>query len=278
MLERRSGVDLRFVRQVASTPWPTRRLPHEPGPATQPPKTVQKPSSAPESIPPAVDRLGFYRLLASIPALASYRAKVIAVVVVGTLLLASLLVLAIVPGAGRMSAITLIVLVVLFAAGSAAALVWALGRLLAPLDPATDSIDDVSLEGPLARVDLPGSDAAAQILRGVQALVAHRVAAQRREAESRPRRADLTVEPARGARACAGADRSRDPAWPRDSRARRGRERFHRVQRPACDRIVVKGSEESLRLARARHRACRAARDDRCAGRRRRGGARARSR
>ena len=111
-------------------------------------------------------------MLASVPALATFRAKVTAVVLVGTLVPAFLLVLAIVLGAGRISAITLILLVVLFTAAGAAGLLWALGRLLVPLDLATESIDDVALERPLKRVDLPGSDAAAQILRGVQALVA----------------------------------------------------------------------------------------------------------
>ena len=159
--------------------------------ATQPPKTVRKSSTALYSAPRVVDRLGFYRLLASVPSLSSYRAKIIAVVLIGTLLPAFLLVLAIVLGAGRMSAITLIVLVVLFAAGSAAALVWALGRLLVPLDLATESIDDIALERPLARVDLPGSDTAAQILRGVQALVA-RVEALLDDAKQNRDRDELT--------------------------------------------------------------------------------------
>ena len=162
-----------------------------PTPPVQSPKTVPKSSIAPDTASRAVDRLGFYRLLASVPVLSSYRAKVIAVVLVGTMLPAFLLVLAIVLGAGRMSAITLIGLVVLFAAGSTAALVWALGRLLVPLDLATDSIDDIALERPLARVELPGSDAAAQILRGVQALVA-RVEAQLSDAKQNRDRDELT--------------------------------------------------------------------------------------
>jgi diguanylate cyclase (GGDEF)-like protein len=139
---------------------------------TQAPKPDTRPESAPSAAPQAIDQLGFYRVLASVPALSTFRAKVTAVVLVCTLLPAFLLVLAIVLGAGRISAITLILLVVLFTAAGAAGLLWALGRLLVPLDLATESIDDVALERPLARVDLPGSDVAAQILRGVQALVA----------------------------------------------------------------------------------------------------------
>ena len=139
-------------------------------PSTRPVKAVA-PADGPETAP-KVDRLGFYRVLASFPALASFRAKIIAVVLIGTLLPAFLLVLAIVLGAGRISAIALIVLVVLFVAIGLACILWALGRLLVPLELAAESIDDVALERPLARVDLPASDTAAQILRGVQALVA----------------------------------------------------------------------------------------------------------
>jgi len=139
----------------------------KPAPSTQIPKTA----TGPAAVPRAIDRLGFYRLLASFPALASFRAKVNAIVLIGTLLPAFLLVLSIVLGAGRISAVALIVLVVLFIVAGVAFTVWALGRLLVPLDLAAESIDDVALERPLARAELPGSDAAAQILRGVQALV-----------------------------------------------------------------------------------------------------------
>ena len=139
----------------------------KPATLTPAPKKVTEPAAGPRSI----DRLGFYRFLAGFPALAGFRAKVNAVVLIGTILPAFLLVLAIVLGAGRMSAVALIVLVVLFTAAGAAFIVWGLGRLLVPLDLATESIDDVALERPQGRVELPGSDAVAQILRGVQALV-----------------------------------------------------------------------------------------------------------
>jgi diguanylate cyclase (GGDEF)-like protein len=141
-------------------------------PSTQPPKSLTTRAGAPATPPQALNRLGFYRALASFPALARFRAKINAVVLIGTLLPAFLLVLAIVLGAGRISAIALIVLVVLLIASGTACILWALGRLLVPLDLATESIDDVALGRPLERVDLPGSDTAVQILRGVQALVA----------------------------------------------------------------------------------------------------------
>ena len=58
-------------------------------PLIQTPKTATEPAAVPRSI----DRLGFYRVLASFPALASFRAKLNAVVLIGTLLPAFLLVL-----------------------------------------------------------------------------------------------------------------------------------------------------------------------------------------
>lgn len=132
------------------------------------------------------DGLGFYRVLAGIPALSTFQAKLTAVVLVGTLLPAFLLVFLIVVGAGRMSGLALIALVVVLTLAGVLAMLWAIRRLLMPLDIAADAIDDVALERPLKRVDLPGSDAAAQIMRGVQALVARNqtlVTESRRERE-----------------------------------------------------------------------------------------------
>jgi len=118
------------------------------------------------------DGLGFYRVLAGVPALSTFRAKVVAVVIACTFVPAFLLVFAVVVGAGRMSGLALIACIVVLAVAGTSAMLWALQRLLAPLEIAVEAIDDLALERPLARVDLPGSDAVAQILRGVQALVA----------------------------------------------------------------------------------------------------------
>jgi diguanylate cyclase (GGDEF)-like protein len=118
------------------------------------------------------DGLGFYRLLAGIPALSTFRAKVMAVVIACTFVPTFLLVFLIVVGAGRMSGLALIASVVILAVGGAFAMAWALRRLLAPLEIAADAIDGLALGHPLPRVDLPGSDAVVQTLRGVQALVA----------------------------------------------------------------------------------------------------------
>jgi diguanylate cyclase (GGDEF)-like protein len=118
------------------------------------------------------DGLGFYRVLAGIPALSTFRAKVTAVVIACTFVPAFLLVFLVVVGAGRMSGLALIASIVLLTAAGMSAMLWALGRLLAPLELAAEAIDGLALERPLPRVDLPGSDAVAQILRGVQSLVA----------------------------------------------------------------------------------------------------------
>jgi hypothetical protein len=67
--------------------------------STQPPKTVTKAEETSRRIvPQVVDGLGFYRILASFPALATFRAKVTGVVLVGTLLPAFLLIVAILLG------------------------------------------------------------------------------------------------------------------------------------------------------------------------------------
>lgn len=114
--------------------------------------------------------LGLYRLLASFPLLASYRAKFTAVVLAATLLPAFLLVLALVLGAGRLGLVTLIALVVLLALVAAWLLLRAIDRLLVPLDLAEAAVDDVAFGRPVARTDLPGSDTAAQVMRGLQGL------------------------------------------------------------------------------------------------------------
>ncbi len=124
--------------------------------------------SAPASPP---DRLVFYRILASFPLLESFRAKVYVVIGLAFAVPLFLTLLAIVLGAGRMSVLMLFVLftsLVLLGCGFA---LWALDRLLEPLD-ATTRMLDAHIEGrALPRVEIPGTDAAAQVLRGVQALV-----------------------------------------------------------------------------------------------------------
>jgi diguanylate cyclase (GGDEF)-like protein len=145
---------------------------------------TRRPSAASPVASP--DRLTLYRLLASVPALATYRAKLYAVVLAGTLAPAFVLLLVLVLGAGRLSLVAVLVLVVASAVTSIALVLWGIDRLLAPLDATTRAIDDVALERPLARTDLPGNDVAAQALRGVHALVTRieeQAAAARRSGE-----------------------------------------------------------------------------------------------
>jgi GGDEF domain-containing protein len=137
------------------------------------------------------DRLGFYRLLASFPSLSSYRAKFYAVVAAGAFLPAFLLVLVLVLGAGRVGPLVLIVLVVLLAGIATFAVCRCIDRLLVPLDLAEEAVDDVAFDRGVKRTELPGSDTAAQVLRGVQGL-AKRVERDLRDARVKGERDELT--------------------------------------------------------------------------------------
>lgn len=157
-----------------------------PTPAAAPPTP-----SAPPQAPHVADRLRLYRLLAGFPMLASFRAKLFAVILLGILIPAFLLVLGLVLGAGRASVLTIMGLVVVLAIASAGFVLWGVDRLLAPLNLATRAIDDIALGGPVSRTDLPGNDAAAQVLRGVTAL-AGRVQTQAGELRALAERDELT--------------------------------------------------------------------------------------
>jgi diguanylate cyclase (GGDEF)-like protein len=156
-----------------------------------------RPPTAPPEIPPAqrevaaADRLGFYRLLASFPVLATYRAKFAVVAAAGFFVPAFLLVLAIVLGAGRSGLLTVVALVVLFAVLGFALVMRAIDRLLVPLDVAEATVDNLAFGRAVTRVDVPGSDTAAQVLRGVQGL-AQRVAREMQGSRTRGERDELT--------------------------------------------------------------------------------------
>lgn len=169
----------------------------------------------------AADRLGFYRLLASFPALGSYRAKFVAVLAAGFFVPAFLLVLVVVLGAGRLGLLTLVALVVLFAVLGFALAVRAIDRLLVPLDAAEAAVDDLAFGRPVSRVDVPGSDTAAQVLRGVQGL-AQRVEREVKDSRVRGERDELTGLLTR----TAGRERAQQMI---DGETRRGR----------CVRVVV---------------------------------------
>lgn len=169
----------------------------------------------------SADRLGFYRLLASLPALGSYRAKFVAVVAAGFFVPAFLLVLAIVLGAGRLGLLAVIALVVSFAVLGFALVVRAIDRLLAPLDAAEAAVDDLAFGRGVTRVDVPGSDTAAQVLRGVQGL-AQRVERDAQGSRTRGERDELTGLLNRGI----GRERAQQLI---DGETRRGR----------CVRVVV---------------------------------------
>lgn len=122
-------------------------------------------------MPQPVSRtLGFYRLLASFPLLASYRAKFVAIIVVAFAAPLAVAWLTIALGAGRLSVFALIVLFTLVAVAGCAFALWGVGRLLAPLDAALDVLEAYVDGAAPPKLQVQGTDAAAQILRGLTSL------------------------------------------------------------------------------------------------------------
>jgi diguanylate cyclase (GGDEF)-like protein len=134
--------------------------------------------------PPADDPFRFYRLLAGYAFLSTYRAKFVAIVATclgaGTLVLMAVIVF----GAGRLSVLSLLAVVLLTALVTGVAIAWAIDRLLRPLKLAARAIDALAENVDLPRMDLPGTDEAAHILRGVQSVIGrlHRQEDQTRSA------------------------------------------------------------------------------------------------
>jgi len=152
---------------------------------------ARAPSAAPSAPAKAKDPLALHRLLDSFPALSTYRGKLFAAVLAATLVPCFLAILITMMGAHRMSVLTLVlVLLVLGVAGAALAL-WSVHRLLAPLDAATDALDAYAERRDLARIDVAGTDTAAQVVRGVQSLVA-RLKSQDEESHKRDERDEAT--------------------------------------------------------------------------------------
>ena len=139
----------------------------------------------------ASDSLRFYRLLASFPWLSSYRAKFIAVLVMAFALPLFIAWLVIVLGAGRMSVLALILVFTVAGVLGCIAAIWAVLRLLAPLDRTLDILEAYVDGATPMRLDLPGTDMAAQIARGMTAL-ATRVQAEKDERKTGTERDALT--------------------------------------------------------------------------------------
>ncbi|MEP7063651.1 MAG: diguanylate cyclase [Betaproteobacteria bacterium] len=118
----------------------------------------------------ASQALGLYRLLASFPLLASYRAKFIAVIGVAFALPVAVAWLTIVFGAGRLSVLALFVLFTLAAVAGCAVAWWGVSKLLAPLDGALEILEAYVDGNAPPRIDTQGTDAAAQIVRGLASL------------------------------------------------------------------------------------------------------------
>ncbi|MEO8847855.1 MAG: GGDEF domain-containing protein [Casimicrobiaceae bacterium] len=119
---------------------------------------------------PASRSLGFYRLLASFPLLAGYRAKFAAVVVVAFTLPLAVAWVTITLGVGRVSVLALLMVFSFVCVAGCALAIWGISRLLVPLDCALDVLVAYVDGDPPPRVDAQGTDAAAQIVRGLISL------------------------------------------------------------------------------------------------------------
>ena len=119
---------------------------------------------------PGSRALGFYRLLASFPLLASYRAKFFAIIMIAFAAPLAVAWFTIMMGVGRMSVLALIVLFSVVAIGGCAFALWGVARLLAPLDVALDVLEAYVDGDAPPRVEMQGTDAAAQVLRGLTSL------------------------------------------------------------------------------------------------------------
>jgi diguanylate cyclase (GGDEF)-like protein len=135
--------------------------------------------------------LGLYRLLASFPLLQSYRAKFFAVIGMAFAMPLFIAWLTIVFGAGRLSVLALFVLFTLAAVAGLVFALWGVTRLLVPLDGALDVLEAYVDGNPPPRSELTGTDAVAQIVRGLTSL-ATRVRANDEERRKDSERDSLT--------------------------------------------------------------------------------------
>ena len=144
-------------------------------------------------MPPHASRaLGFYRLLASFSLLAGYRAKFVAVIVVAFAVPIAVAWVTITLGVGRLSVLALIIVFTFICVAGCAFAVWGVSRLLAPLDGALDVLEAYVDGDPPPRIDTQGTDAAAQIVRGITSL------ASRARSHDDERRKDSERDPLTG--------------------------------------------------------------------------------
>lgn len=146
---------------------------------------------SPAAAPKPKDPLSLHRLLDSFPMLATYRSKLFAAVLAATLVPSFVAILIAMMGAHRMSVGTLVFLMLILAIAGAAFAVWTVHRLLAPLDAAAEALDAYAERREVARIDVAGTDTAAQLARGVQSLVA-RLKTQDDERSKRDERDETT--------------------------------------------------------------------------------------
>ncbi|NDP43865.1 MAG: GGDEF domain-containing protein, partial [Aromatoleum sp.] len=130
-------------------------------------------------------------MLAGIPFLDSYRSRLYAAIIVAILAPLFPTALAVTMAADRMTTTTAFTLLALALIVGVALALWALHRMLAPLDIAVETIDAFIDQKPLPKVEVTGSDEAAQLIRGVQSLVS-RLKTQNEQIRTLGERDDLT--------------------------------------------------------------------------------------
>ncbi len=135
--------------------------------------------------------LGLYRLLASFPFFGSYKAKFAAVLAAAFALPGLVAWLVIVFGAGRLSVVALLVTFTLALLAGFLLALLGVSRLLSALDASID-VMEAYVDGEVPpRFDLPGTDAAAQVMRGLASL-ANRARAHDDERKREHERDSLT--------------------------------------------------------------------------------------
>ena len=130
-------------------------------------------------------------MLAAVPFVESYRSRLFLVVIVAILAPLFLATLTVTLLAERITAVAAFTALALAVVVGVALALWALRLLLVPLDIAVETIDAFIDQRALPKVEITGSDEAAQLIRGVQSLVS-RLKTQERQIRTLGERDDLT--------------------------------------------------------------------------------------
>jgi diguanylate cyclase (GGDEF)-like protein len=130
-------------------------------------------------------------MLAAIPFLGGFRSRLNAAIILAILAPLFLAALTLTMAGDRMTATTAYTLLAFALMAGVALALWVVHRMLAPLDIAVETIDAFIDQQPVPKVEVTGSDEAAQLIRGVQSLVS-RLKTQNAQIHTLGERDDLT--------------------------------------------------------------------------------------